>query len=109
MKEAAIEGAAANHAHKNEAARERNRSISEYTPETVHNARPRQVTIGSTFTESDASLQQNLHREAYLAPQRGLVPAKVPAGLPTPPASNASNRSVTDTEEEEVAEDDKNQ
>ncbi|EOA83219.1 uncharacterized protein SETTUDRAFT_94619 [Exserohilum turcica Et28A] len=42
-----------------------------------------------------------------LSRQRGLVPAKGPAGLPTPPASNASNRSVTDTEEEDVADDDK--
>jgi protein-serine/threonine kinase len=54
-------------------------------------------------------MQQRMNREAYLATQRGLVPAKVPGGLPTPPASNASNRSVTDTEEEDATDDDKRQ
>lgn len=102
LKEAAIEGSH----QKNEAARERNRSISEYTPDALHNARPRNVTVGSVTTESDSSMP-HMHREAYLAPQRGLVSDRNPAGLPTPPASNASNRSVTDTEEEDVAEDDK--
>lgn len=106
LKEAALEAAAASRSqHKNEAARERNRSVSELTPDSLHNPRPRHVTIGNT--EADPSVQQHLHREHYLAAQRGLVSAKGPAGLPTPPASNASNRSVTDTEEEEVAEDDK--
>jgi protein-serine/threonine kinase len=110
LKEAAIEAAAASHTQqKNEAARERNRSVSEFTPESLHNARPRNVTIGTAITGGNTDVQQHLHREEYLATQRGLVPAKVPAGLPTPPASNASNRSVTDTEEEEVAEDDKTQ
>ncbi|CAI6337359.1 unnamed protein product [Periconia digitata] len=45
-----------------------------------------------------------LHREAYLAAQRGLVSTTGPAGIPTPPASN---RSVTESEEEEVPEEDK--
>jgi protein-serine/threonine kinase len=89
-------------AHRNsESTRERNRSISEYTPDSLHNPRPRNVTIG----EGDATVQQRLRREQYLASQRGIVPAQVPAGLPTPPASNASNRSITD-EEDHVAEDD---
>lgn len=107
---AAVEAASATSSQaqqKNEAARERNRSISEYTPDTLHNIRPRNVTIGNATTEVDTNMSQHLHREQYLATQRGLVPAKIPAGLPTPPASNASNRSVTDTEEEEVTEDDK--
>lgn len=109
LKEAAIEAAAASHTqYKNEAARESNRSVSEFTPDSLHNARPRHVTIGNAVTDGDATLQQHLHREVYLAAQRGLVSARV-AGLPTPPASNASNRSVTDTEEEEVAEDDNTQ
>jgi protein-serine/threonine kinase len=108
LKEAAIEAAAASHAHqKNEAARERNRSISEYTPDALHNSRPRHVTIGNAAMEGDASVQQRLHREVYLAAQRGLVSGRSAASLPTPPASNASNRSVTDTEEEDIAEDDK--
>ncbi|EUC36369.1 hypothetical protein COCCADRAFT_2524 [Bipolaris zeicola 26-R-13] len=110
LKAAAIEAAAANSHQKNEAARERNRSVSEYTPDPMHNARPRHVTIGNTAAEPDgAAAQHRMSRETYLATQRGLVPAKVPAGLPTPPASNASNRSVTDTEEEDVTDEDKKQ
>jgi protein-serine/threonine kinase len=109
LKAAAIEAAAANSQQKNEAARERNRSISEYTPDSMYNARPRHVTYGNTGIETDPNMQQRMNREAYLATQRGLVPAKVPAGLPTPPASNASNRSVTDTEEEDAVDDDKTQ
>jgi protein-serine/threonine kinase len=109
LKAAAIEAAAGNSQQKNEAARERNRSLSEYTPDSMHNARPRHVTIGNTAVEPDPVTQHRMNRETYLATQRGLVPAKVPAGLPTPPASNASNRSVTDTEEEDVADDDKTQ
>ena len=89
----------------NEAARERTRSVSEYTPDFLHNPRPRHVTIGNVAAEGDATMQQRLRREQYLASQRGIVPAQVPAGLPTPPASNASNRSVTD-EEDHVTEDD---
>jgi protein-serine/threonine kinase len=72
-------------AHRNsESTRERNRSISEYTPDSLHNPRPRNVTIGSVAAEGDATVQQRLRREQYLASQRGIVPAQVPAGLPTP-------------------------
>ncbi|KAF9691764.1 hypothetical protein EKO04_010275 [Ascochyta lentis] len=91
--------------HNNEAARERNRSISEYTPDSLHNPRPRNATISNVAAEGDATMQQRLRREQYLASQRGMVPAQIPAGLPTPPASNASNRSTTD-EEDHVTEDD---
>lgn len=79
--------------------------MSEYTPDSLHNVRPRNVTIGNIAAEGDATVQQRLRREQYLASQRGIVPAQVSAGLPTPPASNASNRSVTD-EEDIIAEDD---
>lgn len=93
-------------AHRNsESTRERNRSISEYTPDSLHNPRPRNVTIGNVAAEGDATVQQRLRREQYLASQRGIVPAQVPARLPTPPPSNGSNRSTTD-EEDHVAEDD---
>lgn len=91
--------------HNNEAARERNRSISEYTPESLHNPRPRNVTISNVVVEGDSTMQQRLRREQYLASQRGIVSAQLPAGLPTPPASNASNRSATD-EEDHITEDD---
>lgn len=110
LKTAAVEAAAAQSLitqQKNEASHGKNRSISEYTPDPLHNIRPRHVTIGNVSNQPDSGSQQQLRREEYLATQRGLTSANVPAGLPTPPASNASNRSVTDTEEEEIAEDDK--
>jgi protein-serine/threonine kinase len=87
-----------------EAARERNRSISEYTPDSPQHPRPRNVTIGNA-PDADASTQQRLRREQYLAANRGIVSSKPSARLPTPPASNASTRSVTD--DEDVIEDDK--
>ncbi|KAL5114888.1 hypothetical protein ACEQ8H_007206 [Pleosporales sp. CAS-2024a] len=104
LQEAAIE---ASH-QQNELARDRNRSVSEYTPDVLHNTRPRNVTIGSgsgSGTTPAESTMQHMHREVYLAAQRGLVSDRNPAGLPTPPASNASNRSVTDTEEEDGVDD----
>ena len=107
LKTAMNDAAAVANTPNNNLSPDRIRSTSEYTPETLHNARTRQVTIGSTAADTGGIMQQHMHREEYLATQRGLVPAKIPVGLPTPPASNASNRSVTDTEEEDLAEDDK--
>lgn len=106
-------GASLQAQHKNEANRERNRSLSELVPDALHNIRARHVTIASVAPEqmgADGTSEPHLHREAYLAAQRGLVSATAPAGLPTPPASNASNasnRSVTESESEDVAEEDK--
>jgi protein-serine/threonine kinase len=100
------EAAAATHVQQtDDAARERNRSISDYTPDPLQNPRPRHVTIGNTAFEMDAGTQQFLHRELYLAAKRGLIANKGLAALPTPPASNASTKSVTDTEEDEFPED----
>lgn len=94
--------------HKAEAAHERNRSLSEFRPDSMHNIGSRHVTISNVapeaFNRTSSAFESQLHREAYLAAQRGLVSANVPAGLPTPPASN---RSVTESEEDESAEDDK--
>ncbi|KAF2180691.1 kinase-like protein, partial [Zopfia rhizophila CBS 207.26] len=111
LKTAAVEAAAANMQtqHKYETGRDRNRSISEFVPESLHNIRARHVTISNIAPEqieADVVPAPHLQREVYLAAQRGLIPATVPAGLPTPPASN---RSVTESEEEEVAEEDKTQ
>jgi protein-serine/threonine kinase len=114
LQAAAVEAATASlaTAHKNEANRERNRSISEFHPDNLHNVRQRHVTISSVAPEQiDGSSNPGpqLHREAYLAAQRGLVSPTGPAGLPTPPASNASNasnRSVTESEGEDLGEDD---
>ncbi|KAL5406554.1 hypothetical protein PMIN03_007712 [Paraphaeosphaeria minitans] len=93
--------------HKNDAIRERNRSLSEFRPDSMHNIGARHVTISNVAprtSQPDTAFESRLHREAYLAAQRGLVSATVPAGLPTPPASN---RSVTESEEDETAESDK--
>ncbi|KAF1972396.1 kinase-like protein [Bimuria novae-zelandiae CBS 107.79] len=92
---------------KQEAHRERNRSVSEFRPDSMHNMGSRHVTISNVAPEQvqpNPAFESQLHREAYLAAQRGLVSNMAPAGLPTPPASN---RSVTESEEEEAAEDDK--
>ncbi|KAF2735984.1 kinase-like protein [Polyplosphaeria fusca] len=106
LQTAAVEAAAAGMQtqHKNEAARERNRSISEFVPDAMHNVRPRHVTISNVAPEGSVPNEPHLQREAYLAAERGLVSATVRAGLPTPPASN---RSVTESEEEETVDDDK--
>lgn len=112
LKTAAVEAAAASlqTQQKNDANRERNRSVSEFSPEALHNIRARHVTISNVAPEqmeAETSSEPHLQREAYLAAQRGLVPATLPASLPTPPASNASNRSVTESESEDVVEEDK--
>lgn len=89
--------------HKSDASRERHRSVSEFRPDAMHNIGLRHVTISNVAPQTaqpDTTFESQLHREAYLAARRGLVPA----GLPTPPASN---RSVTESEEDDVAEDDK--
>lgn len=105
---AAIEAAAANmQTHqKTESGHGRNRSISEFVPEAIHNMRPRHATV-SNVTLGQIPLEPHLHREEYLAAQRGLLhaPATAPASLPTPPASN---RSVTESEEEETQEEERN-
>jgi protein-serine/threonine kinase len=111
---AALEAFSTNMKHADEAAEsthQRNRSLSEYTPEGLHVSRPRHVTVtGGPTTETDSSTPvAQLHREHYLAEQRGLVgphsvrlkeAATAPAALPTPPPSN---RSATESEEDEQA------
>lgn len=109
LKTAAVQAADASMQtqHKNEAARERNRSVSEFAPDQLHNIRARHVTISNVAPEkmqTGPGPEHHLHREEYLAAQRGLIPATLPAGLPTPPASN---RSVTESEEEEIPEEGK--
>ncbi|KAF2277751.1 kinase-like protein [Westerdykella ornata] len=104
----AVEGAAAilHKAQVNEAHREKSRSVSELVPDVLHNARPRHVTISSGAPQqigTETGLESHMHREAYLAAQRGLVSS----GLPTPPASNASVKSVTESESEDIADEDK--
>ncbi|PVI06318.1 kinase-like protein, partial [Periconia macrospinosa] len=94
--------------HTNNINRARNSSLSEeFKPEFVPKIGTRQRSLTQIPIHHgpvDTSPSPLLHREAYLAAQRGLVSATGPAGIPTPPASN---RSVTESEEEEVPEDDK--
>lgn len=75
--------------------------MSEFVPETMHNVRPRNVTY-STGSDEPAPVASHLHREQYLAEQRGFIHAPsqhAREALPTPPASN---RSVTGSEGDEI-------
>lgn len=84
----------------------RNRSISDFVPETLQNVRQRHVTFGPGDVASPPDYQ--MHREAYLAAQRGLVTAPLldPAKtLPSPPPSNASIAESEDADEEIQADD----
>jgi protein-serine/threonine kinase len=84
----------------------RDRSLSEFVPEPLHNVRPRQITVSAGFSQIAA--EAALHREEYLAAERGPCLAApslqtISHGIfPTPPASN---QSVTESEEEEIPED----
>jgi protein-serine/threonine kinase len=104
---AAVEGSSS--ARKYEPGHARNRSLSEFVPEAVHNVRPRNSTLSGLPRPDETPIEQPLQREEYLAEQRGLVQphnnprsqthADTPASLPTPPPSN---RSVTESEGDEL-------
>ena len=83
----------------------RNRSVSEFVPEALHNIRSRNVTIGSTQTrgvlEAGPSSETQLHREKYLAEQRGLHTSITPNATSTLPSPPPSNKSATEDDEEE--------
>lgn len=93
----------------NQQAHNRNRSISEFVPEQLHNARPRNVTlaIGSNASPTSTSREHSMHREHYLAAHRGLVTpapshlAHATKALPSPPPSNKSVTSGSELDEEE--------
>ncbi|KAF2434540.1 kinase-like protein [Tothia fuscella] len=94
-----------NHANpqnrRNDRSHSRNRSLSEFLPEAMHNTRARHVTVSATHPPLVATAS-HLHRERYLAEQRGLVQPNettAPAALPTPPPSN---RSITESEGDEM-------
>ncbi|KIW02472.1 uncharacterized protein PV09_06278 [Verruconis gallopava] len=83
--------------NKNPSSHQSSRSISDFRPGALHNEKPRNVTTNAVSIDSDImQIDSALHREKYLAEQRGLVPAS----LPTPPPSN---RSVAESEADEVA------
>lgn len=79
----------------------RHRSISEFTPETLQNVRHRVATVGSGEVSSLESPEYQLHREAYLAKQRGLTTQSTDIVLPTPPPSNSSTTENDDMEVEQ--------
>lgn len=96
----------------------RNRSISDFVPEQLHNTRPRHVTINLSTSPSLSPLpdQQQMHREQYLAAQRGLLnPTSassstitnmldVSKALPSPPPSSKSASSdVGDDDESRIS------
>ncbi|KXT12945.1 hypothetical protein AC579_4038 [Pseudocercospora musae] len=108
MQEAAIanaHSAAGGQEHMKNATHTRNRSISDFKPEPLHNTRPRHVTYGQGDAPHIEAAEYQMHREAYLAEQRGLTapttPAETSKQLPTPPASTSSIAGSDEAEEEQ--------
>jgi protein-serine/threonine kinase len=103
---AAVEGGSAS--RKPDVGHARSRSLSEYVPEPIHNVRPRNTTVSGIAKLDDPAIENQLHREAYLAEQRGyhisqpLIGVPPANSLPTPPPSN---RSVTESEGDDVVRD----
>jgi protein-serine/threonine kinase len=77
----------------------RNRSISDFQPEQLHNVRQRHVTIGAGDAPGFEAAEYRMQREAYLAAQRGLTQdPRAPKQIPSPPPSNTS---VAESDEHE--------
>jgi len=73
----------------------RNRSLSEYVPETIQVPKQRNVTVSGSHAQimditPGGALDMHMRREPHLAIQRGLAP--IP-GPPTPPASRTGGES----------------
>ncbi|EME45428.1 hypothetical protein DOTSEDRAFT_71222 [Dothistroma septosporum NZE10] len=81
----------------------RNRSISDFKPEPLHNARQRHVTFGSGDAPSMESAEYHMQREAYLAAQRGIAGTHSDGTqqLPTPSPSTSSVNASEEAEEEQ--------
>ena len=75
----------------------RNRSISDYVPDAMVLAKPRHVAVSSNIPNQEAILSQSImHREEYLAVQRGFI---VPSpALKTPSTSNSTLDSSVDSD-----------
>lgn len=79
----------------------RNRSISDFQPEQLHNVRQRHVTIGAGDAPAFEAAEYRMQREAYLAAQRGLTQdPRAPKQIPSPPPSNTSVAESDDPEED---------
>ena len=83
----------ANEANGKVSSRTNSRSISEYIPEGIQAPRGRNIVVSTSVPPTNEQKQQvseeHLHREKFLAVQRGLVPS----GLPTPPESSRGSKS----------------
>ncbi|KAH8588985.1 kinase-like domain-containing protein [Bisporella sp. PMI_857] len=67
---------------------QRNRSLSDYTPDAIQIPKPRHITVSGSHAEAtpdSATSDSTMRREPHLAVQRGLEVAPRP---PTPPPSN---------------------
>ena len=84
----------------NDSSHARNRTLSEYVPKGIYVPRARNIAVsGSEAPPGSEPLsppEQQMHREEYLALQRGLAPS-VPRP-PTPPGSNRSGPDASDNE-----------
>jgi protein-serine/threonine kinase len=91
---------------RSERSHSRNRSLSEFVPEAMHNFPRRHVTVSSKHSGiSDGGADEpHLQREQYLAEQRGFVQPVQTTSLGTLPTPPPSNRSVTESEGDEVRE-----
>ncbi len=83
----------------NVASHARNRSISEYVPDALQVQKPRQIAVsgaGGPPKPADplSPSTSHMHREEYLAAQRGLAVARPP----TPPPSNRSEAESSDSD-----------
>ncbi|KAI9691423.1 MAG: hypothetical protein M1822_007494 [Bathelium mastoideum] len=91
--------------HENIKSHGRNRSISEFVPEALHNVRLRNVTVSSAhppvLPDTLSSSDTQLHREKYLAERRGLHASSAPDATSTLPSPPPSNKSVTEGEDED--------
>ena len=89
-----------------DAGHERERSVSAFVPEPLHNLRPRHVTLGAQDTSSIEDVQDHpMQREAHLSHQRG--PAARPSTVaslqaPTPPPSSTSVDGSDETDGEGI-------
>ena len=79
----------------NAASHARNRSLSDYIPDSIPIPRSRNVIVSGSIAPMGATPQsppdQHMHREEYLAVQRGLA---LPVKPPTPPRSDRSAESL---------------
>ncbi|KAH7348644.1 kinase-like protein [Rhexocercosporidium sp. MPI-PUGE-AT-0058] len=81
---------------KNAEGHTRNRSVSEYMPESVQIPKSRHITVSGSHamvldvTPTEPSADMHMRREPHLAVQRGLAPIPTP---PTPPSSRTGGES----------------